>query len=302
MLESGLCRLTVETSFDLAPSTIAKPLPAYKYTTRSVKKQVDGLKRKRAVENSYKHDDTPRAFSRMMQLQSSKKRQRSGLDDGMASHASEKKRKVAQTTDAPTQDVHPQDYAGNHDRPQILPGERLADFAARVNQALPVDGLARKGKVKVEGLKERQTKTEKRLQKIYAAWREEDARRKEKVEEQKELEEEREAEVGGVGLQVSAPTKKSKRRKTAGAEDEDPWAELKAKRDQPKGLHDVVQAPPNFKVLPKEKFKVRNGAKVDVANIPSAAGSLKRREELGDARREVIDRYRAMMGNRDGGR
>ena len=61
----------------------------------------------------------------------------------------------------------------------------MADFAARVNQALPVGGLSRKGK-QPDGVKERQTKTEKRLHKMYAEWREEEARRKEKLEELKQ--------------------------------------------------------------------------------------------------------------------
>lgn len=236
----------------------------------------------------------------MMHLQSSNKRQRSGLDDGSESRSTKKKRKTESADDAATQTVPSQEVKGV-ERPTILPGERLGDFAARVDQALPVSGLARKGTVKVEGVKERRTKTEKRLHKMYDAWREEDNRRKEQEEERREQEEddedEREAEMGGQSLQLP-DGKKAKRKRMVGeqgGDDDDPWAELKAKRDRPKGLHDVVQAPPNFKALPKEKFKVRNGAKVDVANIPSTAGSLKRREELSDARREVIERYRAMM-------
>lgn len=58
------------------------------------------------------------------------------------------------------------------------------------------------------------------------------------------------------------------------------------------GVHDVVLAPPTL----KEKFKVsRNGAGMDVANTPTKAGSLSRREELSNARRAVIEQYRAMM-------
>ena len=85
-------------------------------------------------------------------------------------------------------------------------------------------------------------------------------------------------------------------------DEDDPWAVLKSKREAPKGLHDVVQAPPSMNVVPKEKFKVRNGAKVSVANVPGASGmkSLKQREELSEARKEVIERYRAMM--KGGGR
>ena len=277
-------------------------MPAYKNATNGEKKkQSKVLKQKRASEDGYKHDDTPRAFARMMQFQGSKKRPRSGLDDGSESRKAKKARKLETTASESTQDTAPQELT-RPEMPKILPGERLGDFAARVDHALPVGGLARKGKVKIEGVKERQTKTEKRMQKMYAAWREEEARRKEKEEERREQEEEaedeRDAAMGSQSLKLTSGSRNAKRRKMIGeqvGEDDDPWAELQAKRERPKGLHDVVQAPPSFKAVPKEKFKVPNGAKVNVENIPSSAGSLKRREELSGARKEVIERYRAMM-------
>lgn len=179
--------------------------------------------------------------------------------------------------------------------PKIMPGERLADFNARVDQALPVIGLARKG------VKERQTKTEKRMQKMYAEWRKEDERVKEKAEEREEDREEEEEEskaLYGEESAFSTVNSKGKRKRMIGEEraaKDDPWAELKAKRDKPKGLHDVAKAPPEFKVIPKEKFKIRNGAKVEVSDVPNAAGSLKRREELGAERKSIIEQYRAIM-------
>lgn len=255
------------------------------------------------AQSGYKHDDTPRAFARLMQFQTGQKRSRSGLDDGQDRRNPKKQKKGANGTPTAAVKEPPAAEPARAEMPKIQPGERLGDFAARVDHALPVGGLARKGKVKVEGLKERQTKTEKRLQKMYASWREEEARRKEReeerIEQEEEAEEEKEAELGGQSVRLPASSKAGKRKKVigeaAGSDDDDPWAQLKLKRDQPKGLHDVVQAPPNFKAVPKEKFKVRNGAKADVVNVPTAAGSLKRREELSAARREVIDRYRHMM-------
>ena len=237
-----------------------------------------------------------------MQLQTGNKRPRSGLDDGHDRRNSKKQKKGADAATLSAQEPSGTEPART-EMPKIQPGERLGDFAARVDHALPVGGLARKGKVKVEGLKERQTKTEKRLHKMYASWREEDARRKEReeerVEQEEEAEEEREAELGGQSVRLPTSSKAGKWKRVigeaAGSDDEDPWAQLKLKRDMPKGLHDVVQAPPSFKVVPKEKFKVRNGAKADVVNVPTAAGSLKRREELNTARREVIERYRSML-------
>ena len=298
-------------SHNLAPSTIAKPLPVSSKgdgkTGRSKKKPVhDTATSGNPGPKSYKHDDTPRAFSRLMAPQASQKRNRSALDDGN-DRQSKKRRKEAKAGDGapavpPT--VQPSQPL---DRPKILPGERLAEFGARVNQTLPISGLIRKGGLKGGGVKERQTKTEKRLQKMYAQWKEDDTRIKDKLEEQREeaevLDEEREAQYGGQSLTLAENvSRKGKRRKrdTVGGlvddGDDDPWAELKRTRGGPIGLHDVVQAPPTLRTVPKEKFKVRNGATVDVVNVPNAAGSLKRREELSGARKEVIARYRAMMG------
>lgn len=297
-----------DADFNLAPSTIAKPLSAYNKDNGKASKRKPGPgtpdvgDKKRNGRNGYKHDDTPRAFARLMTLQSSNKRQRSGLDDGEG-RPSKKKRRQAATADETIKEEKPQEDMA--EMPKILPGERLADFAARVNHALPVSGLARKGKINVEGMKERQTKTEKRLHKMYDEWRREEARRKEQEEEKRELEEEaeeeKEAAHGGQSTRIPNPTALSKRRKRrkmigeTGDDDDDPWAELKAKREAPKGLHDVAQAPPNLERV-REKFKTKNGAKVQVVDVPNAAGSLKRREELSDARKEVIERYRAMMG------
>lgn len=287
------------THHDLPPTAKAKPLPAFTKTSKSGKKRSEEsqwrAKRKRDVTDDYKEDDTPRAFARMMQFQATKTRP-NGLDDGTTRRAKKAKLSQSLTTEVP---IHAPSKE-KIDIPKIMPGESLADYSARVDQALPVGGLARKGKVKIEGIKERQTKTEKRLHKMYASWREEEARRKEKLEEAQEeeqdAEDEREAALGKEAVRLPEGKKGKRRRMVGETEDDgDPWAVLSERREKPKGLHDVVQAPPNFKAVPKEKFKVRNGAKVNVDNVPTAAGSLKRREELSGARRDVIERYRAMM-------
>nr|POF14215.1 upf0653 protein [Quercus suber] len=284
--------------FNLGPADKAKPLPTFDGS--AAKKQQKngsskhGAKRKRftTATNDYKEDDTPREFARLMQFKATGKR-RSGLDDGDRRAA--KKRKGSQKGEVPP--VVPAIVPEKVKFPKIQPGERLADYSARVDQALPIAGLARKGKLQIEGVKERTTKTEKRLKKMYASWREEDARRKEAEEEfqerHEEEEEEQEAELGGQSISFV-----SKRKRMIGEqsnEREDPWAVLKSRREIPKGLHDVVQAPPEFTVKPREKFKIRDGAKVNVADVPNASGSLRRREELSETRRDVIERYRAMM-------
>lgn len=314
-----------QSQFDLAPTQLAKALPTFEQKSngkaKSNKKddvqRQQKLKRKReAAKSGYKHDDTPRQFARIMHQQATGKRP-NGLDDGNPERKKKKQKVASGTTEQEPSKQALDSVADKSSIPKILPGEKLSDYAARVDQALPVSGLAKKGKSKIEGMKERQTKTEKRLHKLYASWREEEARLKEKEEERQEQEEEDEAEKElAYGGDVKFPESRKKRRRMVGESnerDEDPWAVLKQRRKQDereqedekadqrsrkgglRGLHDVVQAPPSMKVVPKEKFKVKGNAKVDILNVPSAAGSLKRREELSDARKEVIERYRAMM-------
>jgi len=257
-------------------------------------------KRKRGADGSYVEEDTPRAFARLMEQQNNK-RPMSGLDNG---DRPVKKAKTGVTKAGPAPPKASADkklnaVAEELHIPKIMPGERMADFAARVDQAMPVIGLAKKGKTNIEGIKERRTKTEKRLHKMYAQWREDDARIKEAAEEAREkAEEEEEEKAAAYGEEnIRIPSEVKARKKAIGEIDDgkdDPWAILKDRREKPKGLHDVVQAPPEL-VKPKEKFKTKRGAKVDVANIPNAVGSLKKREELSEARKEVIERYRAMM-------
>ncbi len=174
----------------------------------------------------------------------------------------------------------------------------MSEFSARVDAALPVSGLVGRGKDTG-----RKTKTEKRMQKMYTQWREEEQRMKEKLEEAMEDAEEDEDADNRIPLAKNpeAKKKKGKRARVIGEEgdDEDPWAELNAARGgPPSSLHDVVQAPPQFAKAPKNRFKVKEGARVEVADVPSAAGSLRRREELGEARRNILEGYRHMMETR----
>ena len=175
-----------------------------------------------------------------------------------------------------------------------------------MDRALPVAGLATKGK-KVEGIPDhRVTKHERRLKRIQENWRKEDARLKAKAEEERELAEEEEAEERELWEDrnrevLARKGKKMKRKLVVGEvadDNDDPWAVLKTK-DKPRALTDVAPAPPTFKSLPREKFKIRNGAKIDVADVPTKAGSLRRREELAETRKDVIARYRKMVNQRN---
>ena len=181
---------------------------------------------------------------------------------------------------------------------------------------LPVSGLINKGgkgSKSLPGVRERRTKLERKMHKMYAEWREVEARRKEKLETLKEEAEDVEADFGAL-LKRSAKKGKGKEKgKGKGkqnSDDEDPWAVLARNRKSAStttgvgglvGLHDVVQAPPQLSKTPGEKFKVRDGAGVDVADVPGAAGSLRRREELGTARKGLVEGYRAMMKERRAG-
>jgi len=239
-----------------------------------------------------------------------------GLDDGVKPTKKQKK-EAAQAKEAKTsKSTEAIVETPKFETPTIRVGERMSEFSARVNAALPVAGLinktARGGKDPL-GLKVSRTKKEKKMHKMYDEWREQDRKIKEKKEETLELAEAEEEDDEGLGvkwkidMEDEAASKKSKnkkggkkRKKMIGeiadrADDDDPWKGLKDKRGETKiGLHDVAKAPPTFKNIPREIFKVR-GARVDVGDVPKAAGSLRRREELGEVRKSVVDGYRQLM-------
>nr|OQO17240.1 hypothetical protein B0A51_14291 [Rachicladosporium sp. CCFEE 5018] len=277
---------TNKSDFNLPPTVQAKPLPAYTKASL-LSSKAKSNKRKRTAIPGYGADDTPRAFARLLSKQNTQK-PRSGLDDGNRKRGD--KPAKAKPKPTPTE--------SSRDVPRLLPGERISDFNARVDQSLPVSGLARKGRQSIPGVKESRTKTEKRMHKMYAAWREEDQKRKDVLEAARE-----EAEDGDSDPETAAATAgfglSKKRRREIGESEEkegDVWEVLKEKRGGRVALNDVAQAPLEIKVKPRERFKVKEGARVDVANVPKGAGSLKKREELGSARMEVIERYREMMG------
>jgi hypothetical protein len=306
------------TSFNLAPTTNAQPLAAYTKTGRkqdNVKlapkrgtakakpKAAADLKPKRnrkEVIEGYGVDDTPRAFQRLI-AQQTNKRHISGLDEGGDRRASKKAK--TSNNDKPAKDnsaAAKKKDAAAPEMPKIQPGERMSDYNARVDQAIKISGLIQKGKA-VEGIKERRTKKEKQMHKLYATWREEEEKIQEKREEAREKQEE-EDEENAAKYGENIKFQGGKRSRAIGESDDkegDIWASLKEKRGQKPKFNDVAQAPPEL-VKPKEKFKPIRGAKVDVANVPNKSGSLMKREELGDARREVIERYRAMMKGQRG--
>ncbi|KAL2037506.1 hypothetical protein N7G274_009787 [Stereocaulon virgatum] len=279
-------------SYDLPPSRAAYALP--------VKKAMTDSQRKRPNLN----DDTPRAFTRLLHPY---RPPRSGLDDGPRPS---KKRKTSKTTTTTTTSNQPPPPRPAFPAPTILPHESFSAFNARVDAALPLSGLSRKS-AGGKGLeKGKQTKTERKMQRMQREWREEDKRRREKREEEA-LEN-----VDGEDVEdystVTGKTKKGKKRRNGGGgngavddDKEDPWAHIKAKRIDTAasagggglvGLHDVVLAPPKFSRVPKgkENFGVGKG-------LGKGIIGLKRKGELSEARRSVVDGYRELMRGKAGG-
>lgn len=202
--------------------------------------------------------------------------------------------------------------------PKILPGEKLSDFAARVDREMPLSRMKRSDNPTATGDNpkvndHKRTKHEKHLRRLQSQWREDDVKirereaaereeREEEMEEQLQLWKTWEIEAGKKKRNPNASAGASKKKKNAGGENgvdddgPDPWAKLKKKRAAVNPF-DVVQEPPQLQ-KPKEKFKVRGGAKVDIANVPAAGGSLRRREELASERRNIVEEYRRLMAER----
>jgi hypothetical protein len=227
-----------------------------------------------------------------------------GLDDG----PQPKSKKSRKTTANDAEGVAPTDTVNSEAQPapipKIQPGEKMWEFSQRVNQALPLAGVQKKGKNIGGSNDHRVTKHEKKLKRLQKGWREEEARIRDKEDEVRELAEEEQDELDAMwedktaDLPVSGKTKKGKRKMVVGEvipKEDDPWEALQKKRGGPIGMHDVVQAPPTFDRVPREIFKVKNGAKVNVGNVPKMAGSLRKREELGEERLTIIDTYRKLM-------
>ncbi|KAL9003257.1 MAG: hypothetical protein Q9188_003872 [Gyalolechia gomerana] len=229
-----------------------------------------------------------------------------GLDDGSSTTKSKKRKRGSDNATVPEAQPTPK----LTEVPKIIPGERMGDYAARVDQALPVAGLVSKGKTKGVVGERQQSRLEKRMQRMQKEWREQETRRKARLEEQKEEEEDKvgfnEDDEKGRGKSKNKGKRRKKNRGGGGDEnedeDEDPWAVVAANRKREQedkendgkgrglvGLHDVVQAPPKFERVPKAKVGVGDAVK---------QGGLKKQVEISEARKSVIEEYRRMMRDR----
>lgn len=342
-------------AFDLPPSQIARPLPVTKTARKNANQAkkgakaaaapTQGTKRKRgAAGDAGKADDAPRAFKRLMALASGK-RVRSGLDDGNDRKSKKDKGKGKKDKkdkkdtkdgdakeDAPVPTTTTATTTAASEVPTIRPGERLADFAARVDAALPLTGLIKSGKSGKDPLgleKAFRTKKERKMHKLYAEWHEEERRLKEKQAEEQDEAEEREMELDeslGVKwrLDLQQASSSSKKKKAKGgshnnmdAGGDDMWAEFNRKRMAATktkavraGIHDVVEAPPELtKINSSKYFEKRKAAAAAaaatvtvtptaksrgaaLADIPRAMAGLAEKQELLAARKEVLTSYR----------
>ncbi|KAI3336092.1 hypothetical protein F4824DRAFT_462169 [Ustulina deusta] len=302
-------RVRDESTFDLPPTQIARPLPAKQpgpkengqcgaKTKGASAQPASHLKRKRTKTPK---DDAPRAFKRLMAYAGGKK-PRSGLDNGDEPRGAKgKKRSAAQQTKSAESKADAQPTAAAI--PTIRPGERMSEFSARVDAALPLAGLVNKsvkGNKDPLGLKVWQTHKERKMHKMYDEWREQDLKIKEKHEEELELEAEKELEEeeSGVSWKLNVGNQVSGKRKKKARDDDDPWEILRKSRGETRpGLRDVATAPPELTAKPSKQLLVR-GAAVQVNDIPKSAGSLKRREELQAARNDIVAAYRQKMGEK----
>ena len=147
---------------------------------------------------------------------------------------------------------------------KIKPGERLQDFALRVDQTLPLSGVPKhstKETLRIPGLKSNQnlTKHNKKLLRLQSQWREEEKRRREKGEEREDEMEDQKEEDGLLWTSVhdQQSSKKGKRMKRGGVDEGDIWKVLEKKNEgQGKALTagQMVQQPPKLGKL-KNMFK-----------------------------------------------
>ena len=284
--------------WDLPPSKNAQPLAVVKAPKSA---HIIGRPNRQTAHNdSRSKDDTPRAFARLLHPY---RPPRACLDDG--GRPSKKRKLVSTSSSKPTSLTTAIDPAQRSKDLKIQPQEPLSHFAVRVDAALPFSTLTKPTTTNDPSLKGigrvRKTRTEKKMQKMQQEWRREDQRRKDS-----HLVEGEEAEgavdeegVEDMGVEeIPAPARRKGKKRRDSDEDEDLWKEVEMKRKGQRnatgapglvGLHDVVKAPPKL----VRGFKERIGREFKVGE-----GGLKREMELGEARRSVVEGYRAMMRQR----
>ncbi|KXG47826.1 uncharacterized protein PGRI_016960 [Penicillium griseofulvum] len=317
--------------FNLPPTEIARALPVRdlvkpklgKNGKKIVNKKDQNSSANKAPTHRLKNvteDDTPKAFRRLMQYQQTGRRAPSGLETGErkrkrnATDDATSSKKSAQAAETQKNKAAAKEAKEKAEMPKIMPGERLSEFVARVDREMPLSQMTKSVKTGDAKNKEqhKKTKHEKHLLRLQKGWREEEAKIREREQEEREEREDamedelrqwKEWEIEAAGGKKKAKKNKKKGANgndDSGDDDPDPWAKLK-KRDEErkKNPFEIAKAPPQL-VKPREIFKVRGGAKVDVANVPASVGSLRRREELAGERRNIVEEYRKLMAAKRG--
>ncbi|KAL2884784.1 hypothetical protein HOO65_090079 [Ceratocystis lukuohia] len=288
--------------YDLPPDRVALPLPALSAKER--REVVEAKKKRKTPANDdaqhsrpqkkriaeFSSNDAPRAFKRIMRL--AHKKQAGTITTTapqkpkLNRQAEAKKKAAAKAMEKAAAAELKKAEDSKVEVPKIQPGERLSDFAARVDQSIPVVGLANKmqknGK-DVLGLKVHRTRKEKKMHKLYDQWRAEERKIQSMRDEEAEKAAERDMDSGyrlmdnGImdgfsydSLRSTGPMdredgegegggkKKKKKQKRGGGSKkaEDPWAILLKKRGEGRvKLHDVAQAPPELNMKMDVKLK-----------------------------------------------
>ncbi|KIW21171.1 hypothetical protein PV08_01751 [Exophiala spinifera] len=298
-----------ESNFDLPPSSRARTLSVHQKSEtifESSKDKKSKREAKKAAKKSGLKDDTPKSFARLMAFHQHGQRLPSGLDDGTTIKTGKKKTKKngRDSSNTNVNDEEDDDDSNNNSNTnvnateplQILPGERLSEFAARVDQSLPLTSVPRHqtriNKIPgLEKIKTPLTKHNKRLARLQSEWRNAEAKRRAAQEEEdEELADRREEDdllwlgagvdkdrlrrsgLGGGGK------KKNKDKKKHDPDDVDPWKQLERKRREEgelrqKNLQDVVLAPPVLKSV-KNIFKDKGERSVRAEKIGTVSGVI----------------------------
>ena len=236
-------------------------------------------------ESSCLFDDTSRAFERLTYMRQS--------TNGTISSSQDKPSISAKMKSS---DHKSSNAKGSQIK--IRAGEKLSDFGARVDQALPIADLVRKGNKRSKTHDRCQDiKTEKKKwpiaymtgsKKLSGNVPSEDVRYS-----SSDLDTEVRMSDGNTFEMMNYAEKKRRSRRARNSNLEDPWAVLKTKRYKPSGLHDVAQAPPELKSL---KWTKRLNGSSGVGSCTKI--SPRRREDLERVRKSVIQNYRRTMAER----
>ena len=273
-------------SFDLPPTVRARPLSVLKPEKEGSHGKKRKLNSSKQNKTTKEVDDTPKSFARLMAFQRTGKRAPSSLDDGNSTKPKGKASKPHEMDVESVPKLTTSHGPGSSTVvPKILPGERLSDFAFRVDQALPLHSISRQRSQPetIAGLKPEVSlsKHNRRLQRMQQEWRAVDAKVKAQREEEEEELEDRREEESLLWLGVGNGKRKKGRRKNDGnvpvGDDDDPWKQLERKRReqgvQQRNLQDVVQAPPVLKPVKnifkeKEVWRADTGLDGSIFNVP----------------------------------